>query len=92
MYTAPMRSMQMQIDSANATDNSRFVEAPFKMLVKTDYTCLLTYDLLLDIMVINSKPKQRMFIWSTPPPPPPGQNGRHFRRRHLETHFLEWKC
>ena len=23
---------------------------------------------------------------------PPGQNGRHFRIRHFETHFLEWKC
>ena len=23
---------------------------------------------------------------------PPGQNGRHFHRRHCETHFLEWNC
>ena len=23
---------------------------------------------------------------------PPGQNGRHFGRRHTQTHFLQWKC
>ena len=26
-----------------------------------------------------------------PPPPPPGQNGCHFRRRHFQVHFHEWK-